>query len=257
MFYKIYGDQKSNKVLITLPALGERKEMYEELANRLREYKVISFDLPGHNQSISDDYSILAYIEKINETLDDLKITSAHFIGNSIGGWIIQEIYKVYPQKVSSLLLLDGGFYFLGEREDMEEKIKLPVIDKLEDLKEAINDTVNNMEGLNKDTYSKLKDYMFSNFVHKNNTYIHHSNEDALNVLHKEILTSNHCLPNDVDIPVGLVIAQNNLDDVSRQKLIEFKSQYPLAKVKVIENGYHFLPITNTEEVADFIQTFL
>src|SRR5690606_11511376 len=134
-----------------------------------------------------DDYSIATYIEFIKKTLDELEVSSAHFIGNSIGGWIIQEMYSVYPEKVSSLLLLDGGFYFLGDREDMDsdEEIQLPIVEKLEDLQAAINEMVYEMEGLSENTYSNLNSYMLGNFVLTNDVYMHHSNEEALNSLNQ------------------------------------------------------------------------
>lgn len=259
MLYEIYGNLESEQVIVALPALGERKEMYKELANQLKEYKMIAFDLPGHNQAVQDDYSIATYIEFIKKTLDELEVSSAHFIGNSIGGWIIQEMYSVYPEKVSSLLLLDGGFYFLGDREDMDsdEEIQLPIVEKFEDLQAAINEMVYEMEGLSVNTYSNLNSYMLGNFVLKNDVYMHHSNEEALNSLNQEILHHNYCLQANINIPFNLLIAKNNLDEISHQKLQQFKNTHSSTKVKVIENGYHFLPITNPKEVAEFIRTTL
>ncbi|WP_449538018.1 alpha/beta fold hydrolase [Ferdinandcohnia sp. Marseille-Q9671] len=256
MNYKIFGNQESHYVLVTLPPLGERKEIYEELANHLPEYKMVAFDLPGHNQVLSDNYSISTFIHHMMKCLDELKVSEAHFIGNSIGGWMIQEVYNLYPEKVSSLLLLDGGFYFLGERENMDESIHLPIIDKLEDLKNAVHETAHSMEGLEEHTYTIFKDYMMDNFVRKDQAYVHHSNEDALNSLSKEIVSTNYCLQTAIHTPLGLLLAETILDDFGKQKLNEFKKKHPHAKVEVIDNGYHFLPITNTKEVAQFIRTF-
>ena len=47
--YDIYGDITSKKVIVAIPALGERKEMYKFLADQLNMYKWIVFDLPGYN----------------------------------------------------------------------------------------------------------------------------------------------------------------------------------------------------------------
>ena len=50
------------------------------------------------------------------------------------------------------------------------------------------------------------------------------------------------------------MIAENNLDEFSKKKLEDFKMNHPTAKVKVIQNGYHYLPLTNPREVAAFLQ---
>ena len=101
-----------------MPALGERKETYEILSRYVKEYKVFAIDLPGHNLVKQADYSISAYIKEIRNVMKELKISTAHFIGNSIGAWIIQAFYAKYPDCVESLTSLDSGYYFLGEREE-------------------------------------------------------------------------------------------------------------------------------------------
>lgn len=90
--------------------------MYELLSSYLKEYRLIAIDLPGHNQVEQADYSISAFVLEIENILKRLKVLSAHFIGNSIGAWIIQAFYSRFPFYIESLTLLDGGYYFLGER---------------------------------------------------------------------------------------------------------------------------------------------
>src|SRR5690606_21246620 len=113
--YKLYGDKDNNETIIALPALGERKETFEILSRYLKDYKIIAIDLPGHNQTEQVDYSISAFIKEIRNIMNQLEVSTAHFIGNSIGAWIIQAFYSEYPDSVDSLTLLDGGYYFLGE----------------------------------------------------------------------------------------------------------------------------------------------
>ncbi|WP_379495774.1 alpha/beta fold hydrolase [Oceanobacillus longus] len=112
--FKVYGSIDSDKTIIALPALGERKEIYESLSWYLKEYKIIAIDLPGHNQTEQVDNSISSFVLEIENILKKLMVSSAHFIGNSIGGWIIQAFYSKFPHYVESLTLLDGGYYFLG-----------------------------------------------------------------------------------------------------------------------------------------------
>ena len=92
--FNVYGYQDSDKTIIALPALGERKEVYEFLARYLKEYRIIAIDLPRHNQVKQEDHSISTFLLEIEKTLSKLNISSAHFIGISIGGWIIQAFYS-------------------------------------------------------------------------------------------------------------------------------------------------------------------
>ncbi|QGS68332.1 hypothetical protein CV093_06210 [Oceanobacillus sp. 143] len=84
------------------------------------------------------------------------------------------------------MTLLDGGYYFLGEREDVEEEIQLPVIERLEDLENVVSETTNSMESLIEEERSNFKSYLQSNFVLKEDLYIHHSNEKALILYRKK-----------------------------------------------------------------------
>ena len=79
---EIYGNQKSDKVIIA-------KEMLQPLANEMNDYRWLIFDLPGNNKQQLNDYSIPNFCEYMKKTMDLLHINQAHFIGNSLGAWII------------------------------------------------------------------------------------------------------------------------------------------------------------------------
>ncbi|GGA90590.1 alpha/beta fold hydrolase [Ornithinibacillus halotolerans] len=254
--YTVYGEKDSDKTIIALPALGERKETYEILSKYMKEYRMIAIDLPGHNQTEQEDYSITTYIKDIRNLMEEWKISTAHFIGNSIGGWIIQAFYSAYPDYVSSLTLLDGGYYFLGEREDFDEEIQLPIIERLEDLEEAVRETTNSMEGLTEEVRENFNTYLLNNFVLQDHVYKHHSNEVALNSLSKEVTKTDFCLKQKVDKPFLLLVAEHSLDDFSNGKVEEFKKVHSDQAVKIISNGHHFLPITNPVEVANILKGF-
>lgn len=252
--YKTYGAKDSNEIIIALPALGERKEMYEYLGRYLEGFKIIAIDLPGHNQINQVDNSITSFIYEIEGILKELEISSAHFIGNSIGGWIIQAFYSKFPSYVESLTLLDGGYYFLGERDDFDAEIQLPIIDSLEDLESAVNETVSHMDGLKEEEQSNFSSYMLNNFVLKEHLYIHHSNEEALNALSKEIAETDYCLNKKIEKPLLLLLAEHSMDEFSKEKVKDFKKIHTDSSVILVPNGYHFLPITNTLQVANILK---
>lgn len=254
--YTIYGNEQANEVIVAIPALGERKEMYVSLANEMKEYKWIVFDLPGSNKEILEDYSIPAFCAYIKETLDELTIEKAHFIGNSLGAWIIQAFTASYPQYVRSLGLLDGGHYFLGERNENHEDVILPrAIEKIEDIQEAVKELTYAMPQLSKQAYAQFESYMLANYIELPDGYAHHCDNDAYNALSKEIETTNYCLT-DVKKPLLLIIAGASADEMSYSKAMSFNERFNQAEVFILENGQHYLPLTNTIQVAEILIGF-
>jgi len=55
--YIQYNANQHNEVIIAIPALGERKEMYAALAKALPEVQIVAIDLPGHNGLLDADFS--------------------------------------------------------------------------------------------------------------------------------------------------------------------------------------------------------
>ncbi|WP_199880543.1 alpha/beta fold hydrolase [Bacillus massiliglaciei] len=254
MHYEIYGNQESSQIIVALPALGERKDIYKELGNLLKDIKIIAFDLPGHNQFFMDDNSISSYIATVRETLRSLQVPAAHFMGNSLGAWIIQALYSNDPETVLSLTLLDGGYYFLGDWLEMDEEVTLAAVEQIEDIKEAIHELACSMEELEEEAFSRFKNYLLENYIYSNGYYKHHSNQEAYNQLSREVATVNYCLQDPVPVPLHLLIADSSLDAFSNEKLADFKLTHPAAKVEIVENGYHYLPLTNTKQVAEYIE---
>lgn len=248
--YSIYGNPNGQTIFVAIPALGERKEMFYPLASTLSEYKWIAFDLPGSNKQKLEDYSFKSFCTYIFETLNSLNINKAHFIGNSIGAWMIQAFTTMYPEKVASLTLLDGGHYFLGEREDNFEYTELASgIEHLSDIKEAVHQLVHSFPNLEEENYTHFEQYMVNNYIQLDDGYAHHCDEIAYNALSKEVTTHNYCLQ-EFNIPISLFIAGASADNFSALKVEGFAKKFPQATIETIPNGQHYLPITNTNQTA-------
>ncbi|MDQ0205785.1 alpha/beta fold hydrolase [Alkalicoccobacillus murimartini] len=103
--YVDMGD-KSKDVLVLIHGLGSKKESWRyqfELANH---YRVIAPDLRGHGDSdINEGISIRHFAEDIIDLLQKLDIQQAHICGLSLGGIVAQEILKIQPEIVQSLIL--------------------------------------------------------------------------------------------------------------------------------------------------------
>lgn len=254
--YAFYGNTGSKEVIVAIPALGERKEMFQVLANQMKEYNWLVFDLPGSNKQQLNDYSISCFCEYIKQILEALNIHKAHFVGNSLGAWVIQAFTSSYPQYVSSLALLDGGHYFLGERNEQYEDVELPsAIENFEDIEEAIKELTYSMPNLENQAYTNFETYFLNNYIKQENFYAHHCNEVAYNFLSKEIISIDYCLK-EIPVPTILLIAGASADETSLKKSTVFNKQFEQAKVHLIENGQHYLPLTNTVAVAEILEDY-
>jgi 3-oxoadipate enol-lactonase len=89
-------------------AMGHSKRYYAMVPTLCRHFRTIRMDLRGHGESeVPADKSVR--IERlVDDTLElmaRLGIPSAHFIGNSAGGYVSQQLAMNHPDKVLSLCL--------------------------------------------------------------------------------------------------------------------------------------------------------
>ncbi|MDN3438822.1 alpha/beta hydrolase [Planococcus sp. APC 3900] len=246
----LYNQGNNKPTIVAIPALGERKEIYESLAENLKEFQLLAIDLPGHNNEASKNFSIETYIEELKRLLAELSISEVHLIGNSIGAWIIQHFYKKFPEIVLSITLLDGGHYFIGDYSGGEdEEIELPAVEKLEDLQQAIQEQV---EAMDMPSFMKEKFtvYLLGNFVNRDGIYVHHSDAVAVNALSKAVTKTNYCLKEESDVPLLLLLADKEKDESEAEKKVAFRLSQSEAIIKVIPKSHHLLPITNPAYVS-------
>ena len=250
--YQFIESEGNTQTIVALPALGERKEIYKPLVKEMNQFNWILFDLPGTNKQQLGDNSISYFVQYIKDVLNQLEIEDAHFMGNSIGTWIIQAYYTQHPQDVLSLIMLDGGYFFLRDT-NPHTHIDLPKVDDFDTLVQAVKALVNNSPAADKDQYEK---YYLHNFIEENNYYIHHSDETALNSLSLEITTIDYRVT-DSDVPIYLLVAGNGFYSEDPQEVDEYINKFSQANPKtivyIIKEGQHFLPMTNTEDVANLL----
>jgi pimeloyl-ACP methyl ester carboxylesterase len=115
--YEVEGDKMP---LILLHGISDTIESWyisgwaESLKNL---YRLILIDVRGHGGSDkphdSEAYAMKLLVNDVVAVLDDLKISKAHFLGYSMGGWIGFGIAKYSPQRFHSLII--GGMHPYAE----------------------------------------------------------------------------------------------------------------------------------------------
>lgn len=74
-------------------------------------FRCIAFDLPGFGESPmpADKITITGYATLVDELLEELGISAACIVGNSMGGFIAAELAIRFPERVERLVLVSAA----------------------------------------------------------------------------------------------------------------------------------------------------
>ncbi len=105
LYYEVLG-QGPPLVMLMGPE-GDHTWFYRQVPELSRHFKLILVDNRGVGQSGKPDkpYDIAGMAEDTVSLLDELRLTSAHFLGVSMGGCIAQEVAIRSSRRVCSLVL--------------------------------------------------------------------------------------------------------------------------------------------------------
>lgn len=109
MYYEIHGQ---GEPLVLISGFSVDHTVWLEVVERLQAfYQVIIFDNRGAGQSDIPvgPYSIEAMSEDVVELCAQLDIKHAHFIGSSMGGFILQKLALSYPELVKSAIICNSS----------------------------------------------------------------------------------------------------------------------------------------------------
>ncbi len=108
--YEVYGE--TGPWVTFSHSLGCNREMWAEQRNLLADgYRVLTYDLRGHGESTAfdEDGSLELFADDLKHLLDELGVTSSHFVGVSIGAMIGQTMALKYPERIASLTLANSS----------------------------------------------------------------------------------------------------------------------------------------------------
>ena len=110
--YEVRGT--SGPWIIFSHSLGCTRHMWRRQIDELeRTCRVLAYDLRGHGDSEADlvPGTLEQLAGDVQALMDHLDITSAHFVGISIGGMIGQTLAIESPASIASLVLANTGMY--------------------------------------------------------------------------------------------------------------------------------------------------
>ncbi len=128
--YETFG---KGPAIVLLHGFLESSTMWKPLIPQLSQNNfVIIIDFPGHGKSgvISEIHSMELMAEVVNEILQHLQISSATFIGHSMGGYVALALTEMFPEKIEKLILLNSTPVADSEERKKNRNRALKIIDQ-------------------------------------------------------------------------------------------------------------------------------
>ena len=90
---------------------GSWQHWLEQIPAFMEAHRVIAVDLPGFGKSEMPigELSISAYAQALESVLDQLEVTAACVVGNSMGGFVAAELALACPPRVERLVLVSAA----------------------------------------------------------------------------------------------------------------------------------------------------
>lgn len=81
-----------------------------QVASLAKKYKVLAVDLPGHGRSASAaEYPMSLFARAVDAVMRAEKVSKATLMGHSMGGAVILEFSRLFPEKLEAVVLVDAG----------------------------------------------------------------------------------------------------------------------------------------------------
>lgn len=108
IYFEEEGETGQPPILI-VPGLGGLEETYNHVAERMKEdFRIIKIDGRGLGLSGKPDgmYTIDMLTLDVLAVIDELGIDRINILGHSLGGFVAQQFYNNFPQRVHSIILV-------------------------------------------------------------------------------------------------------------------------------------------------------
>jgi len=123
-----YYENGQGPVLLLIHGMfGDFADWEPVLEPLSKNHRVIAIDLPGFGASSKPhvDYTAEFFVDTIHSFLEELNISKATLVGNSLGGIVCMLFAIRHPEQVENLVLIDsGGFQDWTDEEKRDAEIR-------------------------------------------------------------------------------------------------------------------------------------
>lgn len=216
-------------------------------------YKVYAYDMIGHGESEKpnkDCYRLEDFTNQLYEFMETLHIDRAHIVGFSMGGMVAQKFGLLFPKKVISLTIANA----VANRSEDERKSVLIRVRKVE--KEGKNSTI---EAAIERWFSP--DYIKSNHntINEIRQRLKANDEKAYLNSYRVFATADKQLWDELhQIQVPVLIITGEYDKGSNPRMAkDMKDQIPNAKIYIVPNVKHMLPVEKASIFNKYVHHFM
>ncbi|MGO4888531.1 alpha/beta fold hydrolase [Anaerobacillus sp. MEB173] len=259
-----YGGE--GETIICVHGLTANCRFWDCIAEQfIDQYRVIAFDLRGRGDSAKpvSGYNIQQHAEDVKGILEHYEIEKAIYVGHSLGAMIGACFAATYPDRLRSLILIDGG----ADVEPNVSEILRPAIGRLGKVSKSFNAYTDELKAIPffKDWNSYIEQYFYFDVIHNEdgsvvskvskNAIVQEMNallESNVNQFHKKIKTPTLLLwaPQSLYHPTAYI--------VTKEKGEEMVHMIPNSKFVPIKESNHYSIVLNEyEDVAREIKKFL
>ncbi|MBE9488547.1 MAG: alpha/beta hydrolase [Bacteroidetes bacterium] len=250
---RFVDSEKGEKVVVFIHGYLETADIWEEIMTIMsKDYRVISFDIPGHGISETRHkiHSMEYIADTMNALLEQLKIEKCSVIGHSMGGYVAMAFARKYSEKTEKVVL----FHSTPESDTPEKKlnrdreIKIISSGKKELLSKS--NPGKSFAPENRRKYFDIIDDLSRGIIE--------TDDDGIIALLKgmeERVSSNDIAENLAERLMFLFGKHDEYIPAEyANKLIE---QFPKANVKWLENSGHMGIFENRDEAINAIEEFI
>jgi len=129
LHYQQWGNSESPTTIVLVHGLGSTCHIWDMVAPRLAErFSIIALDQRGHGESEQPEsgYDFATIVTDLAEFLQHEAIGvrgRALLVGHSWGASVVLHFGVAFPDRISGIVLLDGGISSPGERWTWEETL--------------------------------------------------------------------------------------------------------------------------------------
>ena len=248
--YKSFGQ---GEPIVILHGLFGTLDNWQTIAKKLAEqYWVFIIDQRNHGRSPHDpemNYSIMA--KDLQQFMEQHWIHKAYVMGHSMGGKTAMQFAVDFPDMVEKLIVVDiGPFSKSGGHGYIFDALLSIDLKKIKSRKEA-DDLLGQ-----RITDFGVRQFLLKNLTrNKNGEYSWKMNLPVLHKAYKEILSDIYF--SDQYEGETLFIGGGRSDYITEKEFPSFKSIFPKAQLKIIENAGHWVHADQPGQLIEITQNFL
>lgn len=281
LFYRKNGE---GRPLIILHGLFGMSDNWMTLAKQFAEngFACYTVDLRNHGRSPhSDEFNFSVMAEDLSELMDDLTLSSASFLGHSLGGKTAMLFATMHPEKVEKLVVADIAPKYYPPHLDSEtsalNSVDLNVINSRKEAEEQLRISLHDeatVQFLLKNLYWKEEIMRGKPGTIKNETGQGRNGEPVkdgssettkklawrfnLEALEKNVDAVGEALPENARFyKPTLFLRGEKSGYISEQDIPDIKKHFPQAVVKTITVAGHWIHAENPKGFMEAVLEFL